>query len=138
MKKQEMINKLLDEGFNVPEDMKWQKLQKYFKEKMEMVDARNSIIMHKPTEESVDERIERKIEREPDLRTPLQKKRDELFPQIVDLMNRMKGKTRATHQELDEMFTLYNAFYLRHDSPSCGACVGRVWNTFKKICKGRM
>ena len=137
MKRKEMEQKLLEEGFDTP-DLKWQDFQKYFKEKMEEVDSRNSLIIEKPTEENIETRIERKIEKQPDLRTPLQKKRDELFPQIIELMNEMKGKTRASQGELDRMFSLYNQFYLRHDSPSCGSCVSRVWQTFKKICKGRM
>ena len=133
-----MEQKLLDEGFDDKEELKWVDFQKYFKEKMEIIDSRNSLTIEKPTDENIETRIERKIEKQPDLRTDLQKKRDELFPQIVELMIKMKGKSKASQAELDRMFSLYNQFYLRHDSPSCGACISRVYSTFKKICKGRM
>jgi hypothetical protein len=137
MKKVDMIKNLLDEGFDTP-DLKWKELQLYYKEKMEEVESRNSLIIEKPTEKSIEERVEIKIELQPDLRTPLEKKREELYPLIVELMIKMKGKTRASQDELNEMFSLYNQFYLRHDQPNCGSCVSRVWSTFKKICKGRM
>jgi len=138
MKKSEMIKILDDEGFSDYEDLNWSELQAFYKDKMEIVEERNKPIVSKPTEESVEELIEKKIELKPDLRTPLEITRERLFPQIVDLMNRLKGRSRATQEELREMFNLYNAFYLRNDSPSCGTCIGRVHETFKKICKGRL
>ncbi len=116
MKKNEMIKNLEDKGIDVP-DLKWKEFQIYYKEKME-------------TEQPEPEPVI-------DTRTKLQKDRDELFPQIVDLMKQLKGKTNATREELDEMFRLYNRFYLRNDKPTCGTCVSRVWQTFKKITKGR-
>lgn len=133
-KKEEMIKGLLDEGFDIP-DLKWQPFQSYYKEKMEEVEDRKNILS-KPDEESVNEDIEREIEKQPDLRTPLEKKRDELFPQIVDVMKRLKGRSNATHAELGEMFSYYNAYFLRSDSPSCGACTARVYRTFQKMTKG--
>ena len=137
MKKVDMIKNLLDEGFDTP-DLKWQDFMKYYKEKMELVKDRNSLIIEKTNQKNTDELLERKIEREPDLRTPLQKKREELFPLIVDLMNRLKGKSKASHGELNELMSLYNQFYLRHDAAGCGACISKAYTTFKKICKGRM
>ena len=138
MKKIEMVKKLEDEGFDGFEDLIWKDFQTYFKDKMEIVKEREKPIVSKPTEESVKEHLDKKIELKPDLRTSLEIKRAELFPQIVDLMNRLKGRSSATQEELREMFNLYNAFYLRNDNPSCGTCIGRVYTTFQKICKGRM
>lgn len=135
MTKQEMIKKLEAEGIDVP-DLKWGPLQKFYKEKMDELTP--PVIFSKPTEESVEEVLEKHIERNPDKRTPLEIARGDLFPKIVDLMNRLKGRSNATHGELNEMFSLYNQFYLRADSPTCGSCVGRVFSTFKKMCKGRI
>jgi len=137
MKKIDMEKILLDEGFDVPE-LKWQDFMKYYKEKMEEVKDRNSLIIEKTNQKNTDELLERKMEKEPDLRTPLQKTREELFPKIVDLMNRLKGKSRASQGELAELLSLYNQFYLRHDSAGCGSCVSKAYTTFKKICRGRM
>ena len=133
MKKVEMIKNLEAVGVEVP-DIKWLDFKKFYKEKMEELKPPT---LSKPTEASVNERVEKKIEKQPDLRTPLEIKRAELFPQIVDLMNKLKGKSNATHQELQEMFSLYNQFYLRNDNPSCGSCIGRIYKSFQKMCKGR-
>ncbi len=133
MKKIEMIKELESYDITIP-DLKWGPFQNFYKDKMSEV----KISLSKPTEDSVDERVERKIEKVPDLRTDLEKLREELFPKIVDLMIRLKGKRNATQPELREMFEYYNQFYLRSDNPSCGSCVGRVYSTFKKICKGRI
>ncbi len=132
MTKKEMIKNLKAEGIEVP-DLKWLDFQKFYKEKIGELNS-----FSKPTEKSVIEKLERDLNRQPDNRTPLEKSREKLFPQIVELMNRLKGRSNATHAELTEMFNLYNAFYLRSDSQSCGSCVGRVYKTFKKMCKGRM
>jgi len=138
MKKEEVMKNLDDEGFSGYEDLSWSELQKFYKEKMEIVEERNKPIVSKPTEDSVEEHLEKKIELKPDLRTELEKTRERIFPEIVDLMNRLKGRSRATQDELREMFNLYNTFYQRNDSPSCGTCIARVHETFKKICRGRI
>lgn len=132
MKKEEMIKELIENGYEQCEDLTWTELQKFYKEKKEFF---NIPIKH-PDEKDVEEKLERKLEKEPDTRTPLEKKREELYPKIIDIMRRLKGRNNATHEELREMFNLYNQFYLRNDSPTCGACVGRVWTTFSKITKG--
>jgi len=134
MKKKEMIKKLLDNGYDEAEELSWKELQKFYKLKQPFF----NLPLIKPNEKDVDETLDRKIEKEPDLRTPLEKTRAELYPKIIDVMKRLKGRNRATQDELREMFQLYNAFYLRNDSPSCGACVGRVWSTFSKITKGHL
>jgi len=133
MKKIEIIKELGKMGYE-PEDYKdlsWIDLQDFYKDK-------TTPSVEKPTEESVDETIERLIEKQPDMRTPLEKKRDELFPRIVDIMRRLRGRTNATHDELNEMFAIYNTFFMRHDSPGCGACVARVYKTFEKMTKGHL
>lgn len=135
MTKQQMIKNLDDEGFYGYENLKWSEFQTFYKDKMQIVKDREGIVS-KPSEKSVEENLERKI-KDPKIKQTLEEKRAELFPKIVDIMGRLKGKSRATQQELREMFNLYNAFYLRNDNPSCGSCVGRVFETFKKICKGR-
>jgi len=134
MKKKEVIKQLLDNGYEDLEEMSWSELQAFYKEKKPFF----QLPLKKPDEKDVEENLERKIEKAPDLRTPLEKTRAELYPKIIDVMRRLKGRSRATHEELREMFSLYNAFYLRADSPTCGACVGRVWQTFSKITKGHL
>lgn len=134
MKKIEMIKLLEDNGYEDVEEMNWSDLQKFYKEKEPFF----QLPLRKPDEKDVEENLERKIEKQPDLRTPLEKRRAELYPEIIDIMRQLKGKSRATQGELREMFRLYNAFYLRADSPTCGACVGRVWQTFTKITKGHL
>jgi len=134
LKKQEIIKHLIDNGYEDVEEMNWSDLQKFYKEKEPFF----QLPLRKPDEKDVEETLERKIEKQPDLRTPLEKKRAELYPEIIAIMRELKGQSRATQGQLREMFRLYNAFYLRADSPSCGACVGRVWTTFSKITKGHL
>lgn len=134
MKKKDMIEKLEELGVkDIPTKLKWQDFQTYFKDKVAEIETP---AIQKPDEKSVEEKLERQLERQPDTRTPLEKRRAELYPQIVDLMRRLKGRSSATQDEIREMFSLYNAFYQRNDSANCGACVARVWKTFSKICKG--
>ena len=135
MKKVDMIKKLEEEGFDAP-DMKWGAFQKYYREKMDIVADRMKL--SKPTLESVNEDIDRNIETGKVTKTKLQITREELYPEIVEIMIKLKGRSRATHDEIREMVRLYNAFYLRNDSPSCGACISRVWRSFTEICKGRI
>jgi len=131
MKKNEMIEELNENGYET-DGLNWKDLQELYKEKKQFF-----VELSKPTEESVEEHLEKKIEKKPELKPTLEEKRLEMFPKIVDLMKRLKGRSSASHEELREMFDLYNAFYLRSDSPSCGSCVGRVYTVFQKICKGR-
>lgn len=133
MKKKVIIKQLDDEGITGYENLDWKDLQIFYKDKMEELKNSN-MELSKPTEESVNERVERKPEI---IKTQLELTRERLFPKIVKLMNDLNGRTRASQNELRLMFDLYNAFYLRNDSPSCGSCVGRVYSTFQKICKGR-
>jgi hypothetical protein len=134
MTKKEMIKNLESEDFDIP-DLKWGEFQKYYKEKM--LEVETKMVLSKPTLESVNEDIERNVETGKVEKTDLQKKRDELFPQIVELMVKLKGRSMASRGEINELVSLYNQFYLRHDSASCGACVGRIFKSFKTICKGR-
>ena len=106
-----MEKELKDKGIEIPE-LNWKEFQQFYKDN----------IVEKPV----------------DTRTKLEIQRSELFPQIVKLMKQLKGRTNATRDEIDLMFSLYNRFYIRHDNPNCGVCVGRVWSNFKKICKGRI
>ena len=130
MKKIEMIEKLEEYGVkDIPVKLNLIDFQKYYKDKIDEIEK---IGTKKPTEESVEQDIERKV----DNRTPLEKKRAELFPEIVEIMRKLKGRSQATHEELRILFNLYNQFYLRNDSPSCGACVARVYKTFEKMTKG--
>jgi hypothetical protein len=114
MTKKEMIKELKDGGFET-DDLNWKELQASHREN-----------------------IKNAVKVETDDRPKIEKIREKLFPEIVTIMNKLKGKTNATQGEIKEMFRLYNAFYIRADNPNCGACVARVYRTFKKICKGRM
>ncbi len=137
MNRKEMETKLLDEDFEIDESMKWVNFQKYYKKCMIEVKERNLTIT-KPTEDTVNEQVERKVKRKLTSEEILAQTRAELFPEIVEIMKELKGRSSASHDELRRMFSLYNRFYLRNDSPSCGACVSRIWQTFKKITIGRI
>lgn len=135
MTKEQMINNLGEYGITDIPQLKWHEFQKFYYHKIKEV---GEMKIKKPDQKDVDENLERKIKKQPDTRTKLEKKRAELYPQIIDLMKRLKGRSSATQDELRELFKLYNAFYLRNDSPSCGACVARAYKSFEKMTKGHI
>jgi hypothetical protein len=135
MTKKEMIKKLEAEKYDIP-DLNWKEFQVYYKEKM--VEVSERLVLSVPTIESINEDLDRDVETGKIIKTELQLKRDELFPQIVELMTTLKNRNKATHAEIKELTRLYNEFYLRNDSASCGACIARIYKSFKEICKGRI
>lgn len=61
--------------------------------------------------------------------------RAKLIVEIIEFMNNIKGKTRASQEEIKLMFHLYNNFYKRAESPKCQVCIGNVHSKLKMIHK---
>jgi hypothetical protein len=111
--KEEMVKYLTEKNIEVPEQ--WNDIQKVYFENVKA-----------PEIEKV--RVLTKSEK-------LQLKRDKLYPRIKELVGEMKGQTKATQPQIKELFSLFNAYYLRRDNPSCSVCLSRVYVTFTKLIK---
>lgn len=61
--------------------------------------------------------------------------RNQLIKDILELMSELKGKVRGTPEEIKIMFSLYNNFYKRNESPGCSQCVGNVYQKLLNIYK---
>ena len=54
--------------------------------------------------------------------------------EIKDFVSSMKGKTRATPEEVNKMFELYNKKFRQNETNyNCELCVMRVFNRLKKV-----
>lgn len=114
MKKVEIVEYLNEMGVDIPEGINWLELKELYK-----TTINTPVVIVEPI----------------DNRTPLEKRREELLPEIKKFMDSMKGKSKATHAELKYMFELYNEYYVRRDNWNCGSCVARVFTIFKKLIK---
>ena len=127
MKKVELLQKLDEIGIEYDKDLRYNDLYKLYKE---YEDPAFGFI--KPTVEQIDEIVEYKLEAKPDLRSELDKTRERIMPAIVKLMNELRGQISASQDQLNQMFRLYNQYYMRNDDPGCSSCVARVYEKLKR------
>lgn len=61
----------------------------------------------------------------------------ELHEEIRAFLYTLRGKTRATREEVEKMFKLYNRKYNTHESDfRCDLCVARIYSRLEKlVCK---
>lgn len=122
MKKDEMIEVLKKYNINT-DDMNYKEIQKlYFAERKKGTFdlPQEDVVEHKDTD--VNETTPDSI-------------RERLINDIIIFVDSMKGKTRGTPTEIRYMFSLYNNFYKRHESPNCAICIGNVFNKLKGVHK---
>jgi len=130
MKKEEIIKELENMGYKPEKDMNYNMLRKELRYRQSL-DKEN--FLSEPTLENDEKFVERQVEKTPDLRTPLEKARAALMPEIKELMKELKGMTSASHDQIRTMFRLYNQYYLRNDNPSCSHCIARVFKALRKL-----
>lgn len=64
------------------------------------------------------------------------KGKDKLMEEICSFVNKMKGKSIASNEEIREMFGLYNRHYKTTETNySCELCVIRIFTKLEKIKK---
>ena len=117
--------KKLDAVFGMNEE----KIEDFFQDKTlkdleeeHIVDPEH-MMLHKPRQEDIEER--QYINGDD--------RRNKIIRSIVEFMPSLIGRSKAQPHEIQKMFDLYNAFYLRRDHPSCNLCVGRVYEAMRNI-----
>jgi len=152
MKKIDMIKELRDNGYEISDDIKWNDIQKIYKDykngKKEKKDFDIKInrmegnchfrwIDLKDIYKDIYKDGKKEVEKK-EFKTKLDINRMDLYDEIIKLMREIKGKSRVPQNKITMMFSLYNRFYLRHDIPDSGAAISRVYQAFKKITKGHV
>lgn len=141
--KKEILKELEDNYVKVPEDLDWNELRSFYKDRMEEIENMKKI---KTQDDLTDLDIQLNFyhgtydPNDPvydifknDRKLTLDEIREKLKPEIIDLIEILKKKSRMNDGEMKELYSLYNKFYKRSDGPR-NQNVGKVLDSMKKLC----